>query len=49
MATAAFALFAAGTVADGAVEKRTAQDIAGIGKLRQKPVALTDDLLLFHY
>ena len=36
-------LRATGTVTDGAVEQRAAQDIAGFGKLRQKPVAFADD------
>jgi len=48
MPAAAFAVFATLAVADGAVEQGAAQDIAGFGKLRQKPVTLTDDLILIH-
>ena len=48
MPPAASALFAAGAVADGAVQQRAAQDFAGFGKLRQKPVALANDFFLIH-
>ena len=48
MSPAVFALFAADTMPDSAVQKGTAQDVARFGQLRQKPVAPLNDLLSIH-
>jgi hypothetical protein len=45
---AAFALLATGPVTDGAIQKRPAQDIAGFGKPRNKPVAFANELFQIH-
>lgn len=42
------ALGAAGAVADGALEQRAAEDIAGIGKTGEESAAALDDPLLIH-
>jgi len=49
MAFAAGAFGAAGAMADGALEQRAAQDLAGLGEAVEEAVALLNDPLLIHY
>jgi len=49
MALAARAFGAAGAMANGALEQRAAQDLAGLGEAVEEAVALLDDPLLLHH
>ena len=49
MALAAGAFRAAGAMADGALEQRAAEDLAGLGEMGEEAVTPADDLLMIHY
>jgi len=49
MAVAAGAFEAAGTMADGALERGAAEDLAGLGEAGQETVATLNDPLSIHY